>query len=65
MYTFMICEYNQQSDFCWLDHGAVEWHGRDGPRGFGAGLYGYPSIRRNIPVILLKEYNVYDYDLQI
>ena len=51
----MICEYYIQSDLCCLDHGAVEWFGLDGPWGFGAGEYKYPSTLNNIPVILPKE----------
>ena len=63
MYTIMICENNLQPDLCCLDYRAMEWHGPDGPRGFCAGEYRYPSIRRNIPVIIPKEYNVYNYDM--
>ena len=63
MYTPMICEYNLQPDLCCVDHRTVEWLGTNGPWGFGAGQYRYPSVRSNIPVILLGEYNVYNYDL--
>ena len=59
----MICYNNLQSDLCCLNHGAVEWFGPDGPWGSGAIAYRYLSICCNIPVILLEEYNVYNYDL--
>ena len=65
MCTIMICEYNQQSDLCWLDDGAVEWPSPDGPWGFGDGEYRYPSIHSNIPVIIPEEYYIYIYDLWI
>ena len=63
MYAIMICEYNLQTDLCCLYHSVAKWLGPAGPRGFGTGKYRYPSIRSNIAVILLKEYNVYNYDL--
>ena len=63
MYTIMICEYNLQPDLCCLDHRAVDWFGPEGLRGLGTRKDRYPSIFSNIPVILLEEYNVYNYDL--
>ena len=65
MCTIMICEYNQQSDLCWLNDGAAEWPGPDDPRGFGDDEYRYPSIHSNITVIIPEEYYVYIYDLWI
>jgi len=61
----MICENNLQPDLCCLYYGAMEWPGLDGPWGFGAVEYRYPSICSNIPVILPEEYNAYSYDLSI
>ena len=61
----MICEYNLQWDLCCLDYSTMEWLCPHGPQGIGAGKDTYLSISSNIPVILLKEYNVYDYDLRI
>jgi hypothetical protein len=63
MYTVMICENNLQPDLFCLDHRAVRRLSRDGPSGFGAIKWMYPSIRSNIPVIPSEESNVYSYDL--
>jgi hypothetical protein len=63
MYTVMICENNLQPDLFCLDYRAVRRLGRDGPSGFGAIKWMYPSIRSNIPVIPSEESNVYSYDL--
>jgi hypothetical protein len=63
MYRVRICENNLQTDLCCLDYRAVQWVGRDGPRGFGAVEDRYLSICSNMSVIPSKEFNVYNYDL--
>ena len=65
MDMIMICEYNPQPDLCYLEYRAVQWLGPNGPHAFGGIEYMYPSIRSIIPVIIPKEYNVYNYDLWI
>ena len=65
MYAIMICENNPQPDLCCVDYRAMEWLSPDGLQGFGVIKYRYPNIRRNIPLIIPKEYNVYNYDLWI